>query len=125
MRPVSGQHHVGRLHVAVDDCGREPVQIGQHVAQLTRDVDHEPFGQRPAANRDFFFQVAPFDVLHHQVMAVLVVETVADPGNRRMLQLREGVGLAGEIFVGLNPLLRVDEMVDHFLDGAQGRLERR
>ena len=35
-----------------------------------------------------------------------------------MLELRERVGLAREIFVGLDPLLLVDEMVDHLLDRA-------
>ena len=35
-----------------------------------------------------------------------------------MLQLREGVGLAREIVVGLEPLLLVDEVIDHLLDRA-------
>ena len=94
------------------------MQVGEHVAELARDVDYQAFGQRTAAHRDLFFEVAALDVLHHQVVAVLVVEAVADRGDGRVLQLRERVGFARKIIVGLDPLLRVDEMVDHLLDRA-------
>ena len=35
-----------------------------------------------------------------------------------VLELRERVGLAREVFVGLDPLLLVDEVIDHLLDRA-------
>ena len=35
-----------------------------------------------------------------------------------MLQLRERVGFAREVIVGLDPLLLVDEVIDHLLDRA-------
>ena len=58
------------------------MQVGEHVAELPRDVDHQAFGQRAAANRKFFFEVAALDVLHHQVVAILSVEAVGDRGDR-------------------------------------------
>src|SRR5216684_2300092 len=51
-------------------------------------------------------------------MAVLIVEAVADCRNRVMFELGEGIGFARKVFVGLDPLLRIDEVVDHLLDGA-------
>ena len=35
-----------------------------------------------------------------------------------MLQLGEGIGLAGEVFVGFDPLLGVDKVIDHLLERA-------
>ncbi len=77
-----------------------------------------PSASGPPLHRDFLLEVAPLDVLHHQVMAVLIVEAVGYGRNRGMLQLGEGVGLAGEIFVRFQPLLRIDEVIDHLLDSA-------
>ena len=98
--------------------GVDAVQIGEHVAELARDVDHQALRQRSAARGDLLLEIAPLDILHHQVMAILVVEAIGDRGNRLMLELRERVGLAREIFVGLDTLLLVDEVIDHLLDRA-------
>ncbi len=116
--PFRVEHHVGRLHVAVDYRRHQPVQVDQHVAQLARDIDHQPLGQRLAARRELLFEVAPLDVLHHQVMAIGELEAVGDRGNCLMLQLRERVGFAREIFVGLDPLRLVDKVIDHLFDRA-------
>ena len=35
-----------------------------------------------------------------------------------MLELGQGIGFAREVVVGLHPLLRVDEVIDHLLDRA-------
>ncbi len=94
------------------------MQIREHVAQLARDIDHQSLGQRLAARGKLLLEVAPLDVLHHQVMAVGDFEAIGDRGNRLMLQLREGVGFAREIFVGLDPLRLIDKVIDHFLDSA-------
>ncbi len=94
------------------------MQVGEHVAELARDIDYQAFGQRAAARRNLFFEVAALDVLHHQVVAVLIVEAVGDRGDGGVLELRERVGFAGEVIVGLDPLLLVDEVVDHLLDRA-------
>ena len=78
-----------------------------------------PSVQRLAASRgELFFEVAALDVLHHQVMAILRVEAIGDRGDRLMLQLREGVGLARKVVVGFEALLLVDEVIDHLLDRA-------
>ena len=95
------------------------MQVGEHVAELARDVDHQALGQRlVVARSELLFEVAPLDILHHQVMAILIVEAIGDGGNRLMLQLREGIGLAREIVVGFESLLLVDEVIDHLLDRA-------
>ena len=95
------------------------MQVNEHVAQLARDVDYESLGQRLAAHRELLFEVAPLDVLHHQVMAIGELEAVGDRGNRLMLQLRERVGFAREIFVGLDSLRLVDKVIDHLFDRAR------
>ncbi len=84
----------------------------------SRDVDYQAFGQRAAARRNLFFEVAALDVLHNQVVAVLIVEAVGYRGDGGVLELRERVGFAGEVIVGFDPLLLVDEVVDHLLDRA-------
>ena len=78
-----------------------------------------PSGSGPPRAANLLFEVAALDVLHHQVMAILSVEAVGDRGDRLMLQLREGVGFAREVFVGLDPLLLVDEVIDHLFDRAR------
>ena len=95
------------------------MQVREHVAQLARDIDHQPLGQRLAARGQFLLEVAPLDVLHHQVMAVGELEAIGDRGNRLMLQLRERVGLAREIIVGLDSLRLVDKVIDHLFDRAR------
>jgi hypothetical protein len=35
-----------------------------------------------------------------------------------MFELRKGIGFAGKVLVGFEPLLRVDEMIDHLFDGT-------
>ena len=52
-------------------------------------------------------------------MAIGELEAVGDRGNRLMLQLRERVGLAREIFVGLDSLRLVDKVIDHLFDRAR------
>ena len=52
-------------------------------------------------------------------MAIGEFEAVGDRGNRLMLQLCEGVGLAREIFVGLDSLRLVDKVIDHLFDRAR------
>ncbi len=95
------------------------MQVREHVAQLARDVDHQALRQRLAARGKLLLEVAPLDVLHHQVMAISELETVGDRGDRLMLQLRERVGFAREIFVGLDPLSLVDKVIDHLFDRAR------
>jgi hypothetical protein len=94
------------------------MQIGEYVAELACDVDYQAFGQWLATLSELLFQVTTFNIFHHQVMAVLVIETVADRWNGGMLQLGESISLAGEVFVGLQALLGIDKVVNHFFDGA-------
>ena len=51
-------------------------------------------------------------------MAVGELEAIGDRGDRLMLQLRESVGFAREIFVGFDPLRLVDKVIDHLFDRA-------
>ncbi len=95
------------------------MQVGEHLAQLARDVDRQALVQRMAKFRHLFFEVAALDVFHHQVMAIFLIEAVADRGDRGMAQLGQGIGFAGEIFVGFAALLRVDEVIDHLLERAR------
>ena len=94
------------------------MQVGEHVAELARDVDDEALGQRTAASRNLLFEVTALDVLHHEIVAILGVEAVGDRGDRGVLELSQGIGFAGEVVVGLDSLLRIDEVIDHLLDRA-------
>src|SRR5215472_6172847 len=94
------------------------MQIGEYVAELARNIDYQAFGQWLATLGELLFQVTAFNIFHHQVMAVLVIETVADRWNGGMLELGESISLACEIFVRLQALLGIDKVVNHLFDGA-------
>lgn len=65
------------------------------------------------------------DVLHHQVVTVLLAETIVDDDDVIVVEAREHLGLALESVGGGLRFLRIGEAVDHFGERAQAIREPR
>ncbi len=115
---LPGQHHVRGLHVAINRWAAEVHEDtpARRIAAARYRLQGLPARDRRGTRS--LLRGYALDILHHQIVAILVVEAVADCGDSRMLQLRESIGFAREIVVCLDPLLRIDEVIDHLLDRA-------
>ena len=83
--PVSGEHHVLRLHVTMDDGWGMPVQVVERVGDLVDECEHR--GQRDAAvlvRGDEGMQVVAVHVVADHVVALAVDEVAADGRDARM-----------------------------------------
>ena len=70
------------------------VQIFERVQHLERDLDYTIFRELAAGRPELLFQGVALDILHHQVMAVLLAEAVEDARDMLVIELGEHVGLA-------------------------------
>ena len=107
-RPVRVQLDIGWLDVPMDDRRRAGVQVGQRAAQGIRPPQDLIY--RWGAMLGMGVEIYPFDVVHHQVLAVLVDEVVGHAWQIGMAQAGEQRSLAVELALRL----RVD--VEIFLD---------
>ena len=89
-RPVGGDEDVAGLEVAVEDA------LGVRVADRRRDLDAEPAHllERQRAVAEPVQQRLPLDVLHDETGPVLVVDDVVDLRDVRVIEQRDGAGLA-------------------------------
>ncbi len=117
---VAADHHVSRLHVAVDDAGlvrrveraRDPLEEEQHAADVER-AHGRPRRRHVALGgvdrvlrvrtrllhprlREDLRQRSPFDVAHRDVGLVRFDVGVVDPADSGMLEACDDLGLAAE-----------------------------
>ncbi len=74
--------------------GCEVVQVLERVEHLQRDVDDARLVELAAVLLEFVFERDAVDVLHHEVMVILLAEAIEHARDVLVAELREHVGLA-------------------------------
>ena len=95
------------------------VQELQHVAQLNRPFQHLLLRQEAGHVGEDRFEIAAFDIFHHQIRAGFFAEVIVHFGNGRMAERGQDIGFALEVLHGHCPHLRIERVALHFLDRAQ------
>ena len=70
------------------------MQVLERVEHLQRHVDHLALGQLAARVFELLLERDPVDVLHHEIVMVLVAEAIEHARDMLVAELREHVGLA-------------------------------
>jgi len=91
--PVRADDDVARLEVAMDDAAG--VGVRDPLRGLPEDVDQRLERERAAA--DELAQVGPLHVLHAEERDAVDLPAVVDRDDVRVLELRDRLGLAGEV----------------------------
>ena len=91
--PVSGDHDVLRLDVAVDDP--TAVRVSQGVADLGRDLEG-PWNVQLFVKLENLFQVFSVHVLHDEVKDALVFANIIDVDDVSVVELRRGARFLDE-----------------------------
>ena len=114
------QHHIGRLHIPIDDRRLPPVQISQRITELFR--PHKDFlpGLRPVFIQKIL-QRTSFDIIHYDQQGVSVLDHIHNPRKMRMVQLLHHLDLSligiQVICVLLSDLLDCPLPVDPLIHG--------
>ena len=116
--PVLVDHDVRRLDVTKDDRLRlMEMQVAQHIAQFERPLQHRLDRQKVAHRIDDRFQVAPVDVFHHQIRAILAREVIVDLRHRGMAERCQHIRLALERAQRHLAHALIGGQVEHLFDG--------
>src|SRR5207245_2166308 len=124
------QLQVLRLDIAMNNLRLLRVQVIERVAKLIRPTQHFVLRESPLAARLHLKQILARDKLHHQKLAVVFCEMVADARQRLMMKPRKQARLALELLAqslvskerffksydGIKPL------IDRFVDRAHAAL---
>ena len=115
---VAGDHHVGRLEVAVNDRRFEIMQIFERREDLQRNLDYSRRRELAAVRAQFILERGAVDILHHEVVMVGFAEAIEDARDVFVGELREHVGLALEGRRRLLLQVGTGEAIDHFRQRA-------
>src|SRR5437870_3584708 len=114
--------YVGRLQITIDDGRNSAVQVVEGVANLQGDVDHFSLAYPPADRGQLRLKGLTGDIIHHEIMMVLLTEAVRDFWIAGVVKLGKNVGFAVKAQHRVTSRLLGGEVVDHYRECAAPRL---